>query len=532
MHALAGFPRLRKFMTLGAAVCAAALTACLPADEDNLPDPDPACLLTDIPGLTFKFDDASGQFVPRTYIGADGITEMRYNWEQATYNPETAPLIVFIHGGTWKDGNQDAYSNVLYTRHLVSREFLKHFNIASIDYRHWNGDHAASPNTWVHPAQRNDVIAFIDQIDELEGVANDRVCLIGHSSGGHTAASIAVNPVIWGEYSPAWANHPRFAGGWRSPFEGVDISSQLKCIISFGGIYLLGAESKPGMAEAFRNNHPDRPIPSDFDPYLMITPEYSVQTMLLGESLGNSQDALLPGGLTIIGGVGGTRWPWGDFRHQDQKNYNDLIRNVTQADPPVSVYNEMYLAEPMKVVDENGQLVLDGNGKPIPQDNDGDGNPDIPEVPGDSFALHIGPIFGPSQTYPCHQTKWRSKLDVNDQVVTDGNGDPVPYFDTLNFDAGEKPVYQRLRQPDYIGGRGIQGPDTYAAQQAHQVFKGPYMFELDGNGQQIVGAWGGYARQVINFIADATGMQAVHQQVMADLGVTSETDAPLYPPIR
>jgi acetyl esterase/lipase len=87
------------------------------------------------------------------------------------------PLIVWIHGGAWREGNKD--------HPIYLRRFLKEgFAVASINYR------LSQDAIW--PAQLEDVGAAIRMLRsnaERLGFDGNRVALFGASAGGHLAAS-------------------------------------------------------------------------------------------------------------------------------------------------------------------------------------------------------------------------------------------------------------------------------------------------------------------------------------------------------
>jgi acetyl esterase/lipase len=87
------------------------------------------------------------------------------------------PLVVWIHGGSWRNGNKDAPP-------YVQRFLTEGFAVASINYR------LSSDAIW--PAQLEDVGAAIRMLrgnaDRL-GFDGGRIAVFGASAGGHLAAS-------------------------------------------------------------------------------------------------------------------------------------------------------------------------------------------------------------------------------------------------------------------------------------------------------------------------------------------------------
>lgn len=93
--------------------------------------------------------------------------------------PDT-PLVLFVHGGSWRHGSPEAYR-------AVGRFFARHgFVTALAGYRLVPGAR--------FPAQRDDVIeglsAVVTRAREL-GIRAEPVALVGHSAGAHLAALAA-----------------------------------------------------------------------------------------------------------------------------------------------------------------------------------------------------------------------------------------------------------------------------------------------------------------------------------------------------
>jgi len=97
--------------------------------------------------------------------------------------PAAAPLLVFVHGGGWSVGDKAQYAavgNRLACEGLVSM---------MINYR-------LSPAVQ-HPAHAQDVaqaIAWGYRNAATYGADPERLCLMGHSSGAHLAALVALAP--------------------------------------------------------------------------------------------------------------------------------------------------------------------------------------------------------------------------------------------------------------------------------------------------------------------------------------------------
>jgi acetyl esterase/lipase len=88
------------------------------------------------------------------------------------------PLVAYLHGGAWKDGD-----NSQYPAFLVEKGFA----VASLDFR--------STNVASFPANVQDIkagIRFLRAKAAEYGYRADRIALVGASSGAHLAAEVGV----------------------------------------------------------------------------------------------------------------------------------------------------------------------------------------------------------------------------------------------------------------------------------------------------------------------------------------------------
>jgi acetyl esterase/lipase len=88
------------------------------------------------------------------------------------------PLVVYLHGGAWKDGDKAQYPAF-----LVERGFA----VASLDFR--------STNVAPFPANVHDIkagIRFLRARAAQYGYRSERIALAGASSGAHLAAEVGV----------------------------------------------------------------------------------------------------------------------------------------------------------------------------------------------------------------------------------------------------------------------------------------------------------------------------------------------------
>lgn len=97
----------------------------------------------------------------------------------------TAPLILFIHGGGWREGD----------KRWIGEATVNHFLQAGFAYGSIN--YRLVPEAAIEQQIQDaaSAVAFLLSRAEKLGVRSDRVLLMGHSSGGHLAALIATDPV-------------------------------------------------------------------------------------------------------------------------------------------------------------------------------------------------------------------------------------------------------------------------------------------------------------------------------------------------
>ena len=119
------------------------------------------------------------------------------------YRPRTphgvAPVVVFLYGGRWQDGSKDEY-------HLVGDALTRAGLVAVIpEYRLYP---SVRFPTWVEDAAAA-VRWTRDNIGRFGGDP-DRIFVVGHSAGGHTAALLGVD-----------ASYLRAAGVPRAAVRGI-----------------------------------------------------------------------------------------------------------------------------------------------------------------------------------------------------------------------------------------------------------------------------------------------------------------------
>ncbi len=94
------------------------------------------------------------------------------------------PLILFIHGGGWSDGDKADSTGSAAIGHFTAEGHA----FASTNYR-------LAPESSVEEQAQDvaDAVAFLVARADRLGIARDRIILMGHSSGGHLAALIATD---------------------------------------------------------------------------------------------------------------------------------------------------------------------------------------------------------------------------------------------------------------------------------------------------------------------------------------------------
>jgi acetyl esterase/lipase len=177
MTSLFGQFRRRLARCAAALLAVGALTGCL------VPNPGPGAVAADGAGLA-NATRYSAQYGP----------DVRYH-RFDLYRPTTArfpagaPLVIFVHGGSWEGGDRRA--DLRTYGESVTALVDAGWAVASIDYRLTRtGDGGAGVP---HPAQAQDVtraILWFKAHGARLGVDTATVVLAGHSAGGHLAALV------------------------------------------------------------------------------------------------------------------------------------------------------------------------------------------------------------------------------------------------------------------------------------------------------------------------------------------------------
>ena len=139
-------------------------------------------------------------FVVSRDIGYSDVAANPYENQLDVYLPKTpaarpAPVVVWVHGGGWYQGNKDL---VVADK---ARKFIRSgFLFVSVNYRlspRVTDPGSLAPGRTMFPDQPNDVAAAIGWVDEnISGFGGDpdRLVLMGHSAGGHLVSLLASQP--------------------------------------------------------------------------------------------------------------------------------------------------------------------------------------------------------------------------------------------------------------------------------------------------------------------------------------------------
>ena len=135
-------------------------------------------------------------------VASNRVYDAEHRLTLDVYQPtgaKNAPVIVFFYGGRWTEGAKDSYKFV--GQALASKGFIA----VLPDYRHYP---AVKYPAFVQDAARAVQWTF----DRIGGFGGDtaRIFVMGHSSGAHLAAMLALDP----EFMKA-------AGGDRSKLRGM-----------------------------------------------------------------------------------------------------------------------------------------------------------------------------------------------------------------------------------------------------------------------------------------------------------------------
>jgi acetyl esterase/lipase len=145
-----------------------------------------------LPALTLAQEKAAVKLIEvekklnLTYNDGDKADPVRHKLD--LYLPKgtsNAPMLMFVHGGTWKSGNKDLYA-------AMGEQFAQHgIAMAIINYRLTREN-----NEVKHPDHIQDVakaFAWVKENAGKYGWSKERLYVCGHSAGGHLVALLATN---------------------------------------------------------------------------------------------------------------------------------------------------------------------------------------------------------------------------------------------------------------------------------------------------------------------------------------------------
>ena len=108
----------------------------------------------------------------------------------ATPNAQGCPLIVYVHGGSWQEGDKATRATRVKAEHFVANGFA----FASMNYR------LAQPDNDVRwPSFGDDVAAAVGWLQSSApalGLDTDSVILMGHSAGAHLVSITGTHPTL------------------------------------------------------------------------------------------------------------------------------------------------------------------------------------------------------------------------------------------------------------------------------------------------------------------------------------------------
>jgi len=178
----------------------------------SAPTPLPTRLLPTRTPAVSPLDHAKFGTVERniTYCTSDGIAlTLDMHYPKAMSRP--APILVYVHGGSWSSGDKNDWHGMVDVPELLSRGYL----VASVDYRH-------APE-WKFPTQLEDVkcaIRFLRASAARFNLAPNRIGAWGHSAGGHLVSMLGTTDV---------------GAGFEGPNGYLDQSSRVQAVVDLCG---------------------------------------------------------------------------------------------------------------------------------------------------------------------------------------------------------------------------------------------------------------------------------------------------------
>lgn len=241
---------LRALVTAVLAICAVALAGCT-AETPELPKPNPesASLFTTIePSPTTS---AAPSPAPPPEVTDDAFRDIDYvgdgNRKQtldlylptSPEHPDPAPLVIFVHGGGWNQGDKSAFDERAGGKMVAIVDFLRAngYAVAGVNYR------LSDEATW--PAPLHDLKAATRHLRAYAGaygIDPARFAVAGESAGGQLAMMLGLTPNVADLDGP---EGPR------------DVSTEFSAIVSYYGV----SDLRTLPAERHEHNCPPQSMP-------------------------------------------------------------------------------------------------------------------------------------------------------------------------------------------------------------------------------------------------------------------------------
>jgi acetyl esterase/lipase len=203
-------------------------------------------------------DDGVRYYAGVTYAAPPGYRPLQLDvWVPAA--PAVPPLVVWIHGGAWMNGDRRYLPETLRPNQLFDALLDAGLAVATIDYRH-----ALEAS---FPAQLHDAKAAIRYLRahaDILGIDTSRIGVWGESAGGHLVALLGLT-------------------AHRRDLEGdigvVGASSAVDVVVDWYG---------PSDFDTMPRRPPPPPIAAQLPPELVLPPEDLLTRGLAGEALADA----------------------------------------------------------------------------------------------------------------------------------------------------------------------------------------------------------------------------------------------------
>lgn len=176
-------------------------------------------------------DTPAVRYEERVFAAHDGQS-LSLGIYRPAYVHGPVPVILVIHGGSWRDGNRHDFGP--FNAYLASRDYV----VAAMDYR-------LAPR-WRFPAARDDVLSALAYLKVYASELNidaTRIALLGRAAGGQLAllaAYTAQEPAIRGVISLYAPSDLRYEYEHPAPSKLTDMRAALEAYL--GGPPGSGAE--------------------------------------------------------------------------------------------------------------------------------------------------------------------------------------------------------------------------------------------------------------------------------------------------